>query len=56
MTMRLFCTLAIGFCALLWYPAFHYQGVLRVLAISFLAMAVITTFLERADPPAPSKK
>ncbi|MFT8418262.1 MAG: hypothetical protein ABF636_05425 [Acetobacter sp.] len=56
MTMRLFCVLAIGLCAVLWYPAFHYQGVLQVLGISFLGMAVITTFLERSGPPSASKK
>lgn len=56
MTMRLFCVLALGFCALLWYPAFHYQGVLQVLGISFLGMAVIATFLEGSDTPTPTKK
>ncbi|MCP1241002.1 hypothetical protein GOB86_01770 [Acetobacter lambici] len=56
MTMRLFCVLGIGICALLWYPAFHYQGVLRVLGISFLGMAVIATFIERSDPPVHAKK
>lgn len=56
MTMRLFCVLAVGLCAALWYPAFHYQGVLQVLGISFLGMAVIATFLERSAPPVPVKK
>lgn len=56
MTMRLFCVLAIGLCALLWYPAFHYQGVLRVVGITLLGMAVVATFIEREVPPSPNKQ
>ncbi|MDE7546621.1 hypothetical protein PY793_01300 [Acetobacter fabarum] len=56
MTMRVFCVLATGICAVLWYPAFHYQGTLQVLGISFLGMAVIATFIERSGPSAPVKK
>ncbi|MFT8931207.1 MAG: hypothetical protein ABF976_01290 [Acetobacter syzygii] len=56
MTMRLFCVIGIGLCAMLWYPAFYYQGVLRVVSVAFLGMAVIATFLERSNPPSPSRK
>ncbi|MFH7811069.1 MULTISPECIES: hypothetical protein [Acetobacter] len=56
MTMRLFCVLAMGICTALWYPAFHYQGTLLVLGISFLGMAVIATFIEDSEQRAPAKK
>lgn len=56
MTMRLFCIIGIAICALLWYPAFHYQGVFQVLGVTFLGMAVMATFLEKSNPPVPSKK